>query len=95
MSTAPSLGADAPHIAAHLTEQLPADPDASNTRRQVFRAGCSRVAPTPVTRPQTLAVAQPVAEFLQLPADFTASQAFADAMTGDTLLPGSDPHAMC
>ena len=95
MSTAPSLDADAPALSAQFTEQLPADPDASNTRRQVFRACYSRVTPTPVVRPETLALAHPVAQLLQLPAAFTGSQAFADAMAGNTLLPGSDPHAMC
>ena len=95
MSTAPRPAADGPTLEAHFTQALPGDADASNTRRQVFRACYSRVQPTPVAAPRTLAVARPVADLLQVPAAFTASQAFADAMAGNSLLPGSDPHAMC
>ncbi len=91
MSTAPP----APELESRFTLALPADPEGGIDRRQVFRAVYSRVAPTPVRAPQTLASAAPVVDLLRLDPAWVASQDFADAMAGNTLLPGSDPHALC
>ncbi|MEE4361034.1 MAG: YdiU family protein [Pseudomonadales bacterium] len=87
--------ADLPEIGSRFTARLPGDPDTRNTRRQVFGACWSRVEPTPVAAPRTLAWSAEVAERLDLPEAFCRSQAFAEVMAGNRLLPGMDPHAMC
>lgn len=74
---------------------LPLDPSAENRTRQVFEACFSRVLPTPVKAPHTLAVAREVAELLELPEDFVAGQAFADVFAGNRQLEGMDAAAAC
>jgi uncharacterized protein YdiU (UPF0061 family) len=74
---------------------LPIDPSGDARTRQVLGACFSRVAPTKVAQPRTLAVARDVAELLELPADFVASQRFADVFGGNQLLPGMDAVAAC
>lgn len=83
----------------HLfTAQLPADPIGPSEPirpRQVHAAAFSRVSPTPVAAPKTLAVADEVAELLGLSKEFIASQEFADVMAGNRVPEGADPHAAC
>jgi uncharacterized protein YdiU (UPF0061 family) len=74
---------------------LPVDPSRENRTRQVHGAAFSRVQPTPVRAPRTLAVAAEVAEFLELPPDFTQGQEFAEVFSGNRLLPGMDPWSAC
>src|SRR5688572_15064644 len=74
---------------------LPVDPDEDNRVRQVHGACFSRVKPTPVTKPRTLAVASEVAELLNLPASFLESEEFAEVFAGNRLLPGMDPVSAC
>lgn len=74
---------------------LPLDPSAENRTRQVFGACFSRVSPTPVRAPRTLAVAQEVADLLELPHDFVGSQAFAEVFAGNRLLDGMDSVSAC
>src|SRR4051812_48202592 len=74
---------------------LPVDPSVENRTRQVFGACFSRVAPTPVKAPRTLAVAPEVARLLELPEDFVQSQEFAEVFAGNRLLPGMDAAAAC
>ena len=75
--------------------ELPGDSEPQNFRRQVTGACFSRVNPTPGSAPRLVAVADEVAELLDLtPAD-CATQAFVDVFTGNTLMTGMDPHAMC
>ena len=79
----------------HFTAQLPADPNADNTRRQVYGACYSRVMPTPVVAARLLAYSQEVAEMLGLDQDACNSRLFTEVFAGNRLLPGMDPHAMC
>src|SRR5258706_2995378 len=74
---------------------LPLDSSENSGTRQVFGACFSRVSPTPVKTPRTLAVASEVAELLELPADFVQSQAFAEVFGGNRLLEGMDAVAAC
>ncbi|HVY25047.1 MAG TPA: YdiU family protein [Polyangiaceae bacterium] len=74
---------------------LPLDPSAENRTRQVFGACFSRVSPTPVRAPRTLAVAREVAELLELPGDFVSSQSFAEVFGGNRLLEGMDSVSAC
>ncbi|HEY6077505.1 MAG TPA: protein adenylyltransferase SelO family protein, partial [Polyangiaceae bacterium] len=74
---------------------LPVDPSSENRTRQVHGACFTRVAPTPVSQPRTLAVAREVAELLELPPDFVQGQDFAEVFAGNRLLPGMDAAAAC
>lgn len=74
---------------------LPIDPSEELRPRQVFGACFSRVRPTPVKRPRTLAVAQEVAALLDLDPAFVASDAFAEVFAGNQLLPGMESVSAC
>jgi uncharacterized protein YdiU (UPF0061 family) len=75
--------------------ELPLDPNEENRSRQVFGACLTRVRPTPVKAPRTLAVAREVAELLDLSAEFVESPDFAEVFAGNRLLPGMDPVSAC
>ncbi len=83
------------HFDNRLVRELPLDPLQQNRARQVFGACFSRVRPTPVTAPRTVAVAREVAELLELAPDFVKSQDFADVFAGNRLLPGMDAVSAC
>ncbi len=74
---------------------LPVDPSTENRTRQVYGACFSRVQPTPVRAPRTLAVSEEVATLLDLPREFVASAEFAEVFAGNRLLPGMDAAAAC
>jgi serine/tyrosine/threonine adenylyltransferase len=74
---------------------LPMDPSSENRTRQVHGACFSRVSPTPVRGPHTLAVAGEVAGLLELSDDFVKSQEFAEVFAGNRLLPGMDAASAC
>jgi uncharacterized protein YdiU (UPF0061 family) len=86
---------DLPRVESRFTAKLPADPEIANERRQVLGAVYSRVAPTPVAAPRTLAWVPEVAALLDLPQAFCESALFAEVMAGNRILPGMDPHATC
>jgi len=78
-----------------FTQLLPADPDTTNRRRQVSGAAFSRVQPTPVAAPITLAWSPEVAGLLGLDADACASADFAEVFAGNRVPIGADPFAAC
>jgi uncharacterized protein YdiU (UPF0061 family) len=78
-----------------FTRDLPADPIAENTRRQVHSACFSRVDPTPTAAPQLIAHSHEVAELLGISADDVASEAFAEMFNGNLVTGDMDPYAMC
>jgi len=77
-----------------FTRELPADPSEENRRRQVEGAAYTRVEPTPVSAPTTLAWSPEVAALLGLSPDVCASQDFADVFAGNRVPAGADPFAM-
>ena len=77
-----------------FTSALPADPDESNVRRQVHGAAYTRVQPTQVAAPRTLAWSPEVADLLGIDAATAASQDFADVFSGNRVPAGADPFAM-
>ena len=89
---APFVQLDFPNRAI---KELPLDPSEENRTRQVFGACFTRVQPTPVKAPRTLAVAREVAELLDLTPEFVKSQEFAEVFAGNRLLPGMDPVSAC
>jgi uncharacterized protein YdiU (UPF0061 family) len=78
-----------------FTRALPADSETGSRRRQVTGACYSRVAPTPVVRPQLLAYAAEVAALLGLSESACQTPAFAEVFSGNRLLAGMDAHATC
>jgi len=78
-----------------FTTDLPADENPANHVRQVHGAAFSRVRPTPVAAPRTLAVAREVAELLGLSEELCRSSSFAQVLGGNEVPVGADPYAMC
>jgi serine/tyrosine/threonine adenylyltransferase len=77
-----------------FTRDLPADPSDAAHRRQVHGASYSRVQPTPVNRPTTLAWSPEVASLLGISDATCRSQDFADVFSGNRIPRGADPFAM-
>ena len=78
-----------------FTRELPADPETKNSRRQVMQACYSRVQPTKVAQPGLVAYAWEVARELNLSSATCESDDFSQVFSGNRLLPGMDPYAMC
>ncbi|MBT5058712.1 MAG: YdiU family protein [Gemmatimonadetes bacterium] len=78
-----------------FVRELPADPDASNERRQVTGACYSRVLPKRTRQPEMVACAREVAESLGLTEEACATDDFLQAFSGNKVLPGMDPVANC
>ena len=76
-----------------FVRELPADPSNEPGRRQVHGALYSRVQPTPVAAPRLVAWSRECADLLGLAEDVVTSPAFAEAMAGNALVPGSEPYA--
>jgi serine/tyrosine/threonine adenylyltransferase len=76
-----------------FTTELPADPDEGDHRRQVAGAAFSRIRPTPVEAPVTLAWSPEVADLLGLDPDVCRSDDFAQVFAGNRVPAGADPHA--
>jgi uncharacterized protein YdiU (UPF0061 family) len=78
-----------------FTANLPADPITENTRRQVHNACYSYVEPTKVSAPSLLAFSKEAAELLGLSEQDCQSEAFLQTFSGNQLLDGMKPYAMC
>ena len=76
-------------------DELPADPITENKRRQVKNACYSLVNPTPVSNPELVACSVEMLQQLDLPIDSCTNKDFIQAFSGNTLLPGMQPYAMC
>ncbi len=88
-------GLDALRFDNRFTRDLPADPDSQNRRRQVTGACYSLVKPTPVAAPRLVAYSREVADLLGLSKKTCKSDTFTQVFTGNRLLPGMQPFAMC
>ena len=78
-----------------FVDQLPADPNPTKQPRQVYEAAYSRVEPTPVSAPQLVAHSAEVATILGFSPEFAASEEFVQVFSGNKLMAGMDPYAMC
>lgn len=78
-----------------FSEQLPADPELENFRRQVSGACFSRVVPTRVSGPELVAYSQEMAEKLGIDSSSCNSEEFLQIFSGNQLLESMDPFAMC
>ncbi|OUT58114.1 MAG: hypothetical protein CBB71_13830 [Rhodopirellula sp. TMED11] len=79
----------------HFTDQLPADPVEENSIRQVHKACFSRVLPKQVSKPLCIAHSREVAAQLGIGESLVKSQEFAEVFSGNSILSGMDPFAMC
>ena len=91
----PPLALDRLRFDNRLTRALPCDAEPANRIRQVHRAAFSRVAPTPVARPVTLAYAREVAALLGIDEATCRSDDFALVFSGNRVPAGADPFAAC
>ncbi|CAN5890006.1 YdiU family protein [soil metagenome] len=76
-----------------FTRELPADPEPANERRQVPEVAFSRVDPTPVAAPATVAWSPEVADLLGLDPELCATDDFAQVFAGNRVPAGADPFA--
>ena len=77
-----------------FNQQLPADSNVSNTRRQVFEAAFSFVSPRVPSHPNLLHVADEVAQLLGISQAETQSLDFLNLVSGSSVYPDSKPYAM-
>jgi uncharacterized protein YdiU (UPF0061 family) len=76
-------------------DSLPADEQTGSRVRQVRNACYSFVNPTPVSQPRLLAHSREMLETLGLDSDAFERQDFVQLFSGNQMLPGMRPHAMC
>jgi serine/tyrosine/threonine adenylyltransferase len=82
------------HLNDTFNQQLPADLNVSNTRRQVFEASFSFVSPRVPSNPKLLHVADEVAQLLGISQAETQSLDFLNLVSGSTVYPDTKPYAM-
>ena len=78
-----------------FVQGLPGDKTAENYRRQVHHACYSRVMPTPVSAPELVAFSREAAALIGLDQAACQSGDFTRVFTGNRVLAGMDPFAMC
>ena len=78
-----------------FVNDLPSDPITENSRRQVYQACYSFVEPTNVSEPALLSFSEDAAQLLDLSTDDCQSRLFLDTFSGNHLLDGMQPYAMC
>ncbi len=83
------------HFDNKFTRELPCDTETDNFRRQVASACYSRVAPTPVAAPEMVAFSKEAANLIGLDDSDCQSDLFTRVFTGNHVLSGMDPFAMC
>ncbi len=76
-------------------DRLPADPCRDNRRRQVRGACYSFVEPQQVPVPRLVACSRDMMRRLDLDPSLCTSDEFLQVFSGNRLLPGMKPHAMC
>ncbi|WP_435134438.1 protein adenylyltransferase SelO [Formosa sp. A9] len=83
------------HINDTFTANLPADPIAENTRRQVTESCFSYVSPKATSNPELLHVSDDMLETLGISKAESESEEFLKVFTGNAVLPNTRPYAMC
>ena len=82
-------------LSDHFNQELPADPQLTNQRRQVTNAAFSFVTPRVPSAPKLLHASSEVAEMVGLLAEDLTSQDFPQIFSGGRVLDGARPYAMC
>ena len=78
-----------------FTDQLPADPNLENTRREVLEAVYSFVRPIKTSNPTLLHVSDEMQHTLKFSNEDIQSREFLEFVTGNSVLENSKPFAMC
>ena len=78
-----------------FTRDLPADPDLSNSRRQVYKACFSYVEPTTVSAPSLVSYSREAAELLDLSESDCQGEEFLQIFSGNKVSHEMQPYAMC
>ena len=78
-----------------FTDQLPADPNLENTRREVLEAVYSFVRPIKTSNPTLLHVSDEMQHILKFSNEDIQSREFLEFVTGNSVLKNSKPFAMC
>ncbi len=78
-----------------FVKSLPPDPEIKNFRRQVADACYSRVIPAQVAAPKLVVYSKEIAKDLGFSKKFCESDYFTQVFSGNMLIPGMDPYAMC
>jgi len=76
-------------------DQLPGDTEVQNNRRQVFGAAYSWAMPTKTAQPALVALSHDVAKLIGFDSDDMADELFCHVFSGNALLDGMAPYAMC
>lgn len=82
-------------ITDHFTNQLPADPNLENSRRQVLESVYSFVTPVHTSNPSLIHTSDDMSSELGFTNEDLQSKEFLDFVTGNLILQGSKPFAMC
>lgn len=77
-----------------FTNELPADANLDNTRRQVHKACFSYVEPKKASNPKLLHVSNEMLSAIGLTEKDSKTNEFLNVMTGNTVLPNTKPYAM-
>jgi serine/tyrosine/threonine adenylyltransferase len=78
-----------------FVNELPCDQETRNYPRQVLGACYSRVLPTKVNNPKTVAYSKEVADLLDISEQVCQSEDFAQVFAGNRLIMGMEPYASC
>lgn len=78
-----------------FTTELPGDTDLENFRRQVLNACYSFVKPKKTSKPELIHVSTELADSLGLEKEYLTSRAFLNVFSGNEIVEGSKPYAMC
>ncbi|MDA9773981.1 YdiU family protein [Saprospiraceae bacterium] len=78
-----------------VVDQLPADPEQKNERRQVFEACYSFVEPKKTEKPEMLAFMSNMAKTLGISDIEMNSDEMLNLLTGNSVLDGSKPYSLC
>ncbi len=83
------------NIKDKFNQELPADPNRSNSRRQVFESCFSYVTPRIPAAPKLIHVAEEMASNLGLSQKDIQSSEFLSIFSGSSVLENTTPYAMC
>ncbi len=82
-------------LSDHFNQELPADPQLTNQRRQVSGAAFSFVTPRAPSAPRLLHASAEVADLIGLSAEDLTSDDFLKIFSGGRVPEGAKPYAMC
>ncbi len=83
------------NIQDKFNKELPADPNRSNTRRQVFKSCFSFVDPAKPTAPQLIHISKEMLEMLGIREEEAQSEEFLNVFSGKEVLENTSPYSMC